>query len=105
MTAYCTDCGIIAGGYSQRASAEEDDRQVLLFIAGSDSSAATYVLHKGLAVESSGLYTLNEVRAIDPASGHILFAATSEDGEQALLVAPFAATPAASSACDDGNLR
>ena len=101
VTAYCTDCTIIAGGYSQRESDEEGDRKVLFFIADSDSSRATVILNKEFAVESSDSYVLNEVREIDPASGRILFAATSVDGEEALLAAPFAATPGASPACPE----
>ena len=100
VTAYCTDCAIIAGGYSQQASGEGGDRRVLFFIA--DSGPATLVLRREFAVESSDSYTLNEIREIDPVSGRILFAATSEDGEEALLAAPFAVTPRVSPACPGG---
>jgi hypothetical protein len=35
------------------------------------------------------MYTFDEVRTIDPVSRRIVFAATSEAGDKALLAAPF----------------
>ena len=91
LTAYCHDEIVLVGGFLRRARNDESGRRGWIFeVVAGDDSAAKIFFDVPFAVGSRGRYTLNEVRAIDISSRRILFAGTSERGEQAFLTAPFA---------------
>jgi hypothetical protein len=96
LTAYCTDRIVLIGGYSQMTPDDSPaGRQFWLFTEtpgrqeGRTKSSVTKPLGVGQMPRQTH-YRLNELRLIDPKSGRMVFSGTSEDGEWALLSAPFA---------------
>ena len=90
-TARCNEGWIVAGGYAYVREAREDaDKRVLFFVHDpADRTPVAIGILKAIAVGSDRV-TLNEVRAIDPVSGRMLFAVTStKGGRQYLATAPF----------------
>ena len=96
LTTYCDDGIILVGGYRQTTSDDDPSRRkawLFSMVSAIQSSPTKMTFTKAYSVGSwarETRYTLNEVRSIDPASGRILFSGTSENGERALLSAPFA---------------
>lgn len=92
ITAQCNAGQIRIGGHTLlRGSDESVVKRAMLFLSvPSRDGPVKIVFTKQYAANGMRL-TLNEIRAIDPASGRILFSATHEDGTRALAVAPYAA--------------
>ena len=89
LTAQCDDGAITIGGYSLRGPDEDPDKRAMLFLYNpSQDGPVTITITKQVRSGIDSL-TLNEVAAIDSASGRILFSATSENGRQSLVTAPY----------------
>ncbi len=97
VAVYCDDETILVGGYVRRATEENAPRQAWIFSVhrkadGTVSGPArTFFARSYTANMMTGQaqYTLNELRAIDPASRRMLFAGTAQDGSAVLLAAPY----------------
>lgn len=90
-TAYCAEGIVMIGGATPSPESDEGETEAILFVGGGAAGERrTLAFGKHERADNGTIYRLTETRAIDPVSRRILFAATSEDGEEALLAAPFA---------------
>ena len=89
ITAQCNEGQIHIGGYTYVRGS--DELVAMLFISEPRRDGPVKIVFSKQVVANGIFLTLNEIRAIDPASRRILFSATYEDGTQALMVAPYAA--------------
>jgi len=95
QTSYCENGVVMIGGSLRLAPGESDSpRRSWLFVITPGRDPVTLGFGPR-NVRGAGQHDLNEVRAIDPVSKQILFVATSEDGKEALVAAPFAIVPRA----------
>jgi hypothetical protein len=98
LTAYCVDGNVLLGGFQDPPGHGWHEWMFLKLATWNTPIEETHSLHP-FAVGTwphETMYSLDEVRTIDPVSRTIVFAGTSEHGDKALLAAPFAIVTGAS---------
>jgi hypothetical protein len=98
LTAFCVDGNVLLGGFEDPPGHGWHDVMFLKRATLSTPTKSSFNLHpfKVGTWPHETMYTLDEVRTIDPVSRTIVFAATSDNGDKALLAAPFAIVTEAS---------